>query len=711
MLNSRVLPAKIFIGLLAFTLMTTKPAIVAADTVYAVKIAGPMPEKKAEKILGQMPSYSDVALVHTARGFQVVLGCFWHRQEAELLLKGLGSRFHSSEIIAVADNALQQKRAALFNISLKDLGYEQGLLVRGVNSYAALSYPWYPGALFAGSSLVLHLRLSPLLAPRSTIEITVNSVPLFASFVEKLGSEASIEIPLDSLSASNPPSDTLNIEIRGYLWITGNRCVDEASGNSWLLVENSSFLKVHSQGPVLAVNEFFHDYRRVFHLILEKETRANVETALQVSSLIGMAGSSLKTTVVFGLPTWKGKNVFIGEFPQDLKVVGSSLYLTPRGARVLAGRFAAVLAAAAVDVHAVEEASSSAAAPSAEVSFAELGLADQQMRGTGDLTATIPFNLSQLGGAPGRLSCLLVYAHTPIFAEDRGYLKVRLNGILLESVMLEGQGGIRNHSVELPVRYLHTSNTLEIVFSSQPEQGDCTGFMPQKEASVLADSAFYVDSLAGDVLGAVGDYAGRFVGQGVVVLSQLTPDYYGPAAAIVKLMGQIQKQPVHISLHLAGDPLSAEYRYAILCLQPEDLLRFHPIVDASKSFQVTNPMTGKVLVSVALSDTVHLLQAFETDSKIPVLAHCRVGSRARQALVLTAADLKKLSSGNVAIEKQGTWYTAQVGRKLRIVYPHRKGWEYYWVRYKLAVSIFLGTLGLLLLIYLQRTMTGRKKVD
>lgn len=106
----------------------------------------------------------------------------------------------------------------------------------------------------------------------------------------------------------------------------------------------------------------------------------------------------------------------------------------------------------------------------------------------------MPFTLPQIGGYPKTLSAALHVVHTPIPDDDKGLIKVRLNGSLVSSERLSTNRATAPFTVTvtLPVDKLAQRNQLEVAFTYYPSQGNCAGVSPEMEATLFDDSSFLI---------------------------------------------------------------------------------------------------------------------------------------------------------------------------------------------------------------------------
>ena len=632
---------------------------------------------------------------------EICSGLFAGRQDAVELLERLRKMVPNATVITIPDTLPRRWLPYNRQVTLTDLGYHRPVVTRGFTAFASFHFPWNATFSPEGGYLRLYLTCSPILNDLSTIRVNVEGIPVTTHLIKPRGPRLTIDVPLDRLRKV-PVGSTLDVEIYGHLSITDDRCVDEPSGNLWLLIDNASYLQVRVLSPPQCVRDFLTDPGASFNVVMRTLQRPEAEALCALSSLLGAVSLNAEAHMAISRKTALGPNIYIGNYLNDMRLYGNNLYLTPRGVNLLAVWWSP--ASPFAEASKVENAQFPAALHT-DVTFADLNLETKIMRGFGDLTMAVPFTTLQLGAWPAELTCTLVYATTPVQKQERAFLKLKLNGVLIGAHDVMGGGTIKTHTIRIPSRYLRFSNTLEITLSYYLNRGNCRGSLPEMEVSVFKDSFLSVQRVRSKPPLSLSSFPVVLDGKGALVIEPLNWQQLKNAARLLALLAQESRQPLRFDLVDLQTYQNKSYRYGIFSVQPAHLKKLRPIVDLAPAFEIVHPLTRKVLLGFTTTDPVAVLQTYYHDG-LPVLVLSRrsaaaIDQRALRELLRNAADV------NVGLLKNGAGYTFEIGEKLRIVYPFRKDLGYYWGQYRLIMFVLFGMLALLFLLYVYRKFAKR----
>jgi len=671
---------------------------------YSVDVINNLAYEELSEHLNEFSDFQDLWHFYdtSSKTYSLRAGFFQNEKEALRLLGIVKKISPKSKITKTSNPTPNQWLPRTRKISLYDIGWTKPIRAEGFQSYASIQFPWAHYMSASKSTLKLFLKISPLLNERSSIKVLIEKIPVFNERINKLGSEPIIEIPIEKLKKIFI-GEQLDVEIFGYFSITDDRCVDEPSGNLWMTVDLESFLQYTVQSPILSIKDYFKANAETFNVALEQYEPAYVEAAIRLAGFLGSLTPGTKMPLEFSVFSEKEKNIFIGNFDKDAELFGSNLYITPQGIDFLINKWVSASPFSSIQVHSYDK---NIEKSFSEITFEDLGQDNRIMRGIGDLTASIPFSLHELGGWPKRLMGTLAYSHTPVHPEERSFLKIKLNGALLEAQEVTGQGGEKSISFNIPARYLNPLNLLEITFSYYLNRGDCKGSLPEMEVTIFKDSFLSTYGFQGKPPLTIGSYPSVFRGNGAIVLSDLTPQFYIPIARFVKILGNYQKSPPNVQL-VAFDTFNPkDYDYAIMHLSPSQLNNIYHLVDLAPSFKIINPLTQKILLQLGSEEPVASIQVFYNQEGIPALIYSEKDG-VSPLYYKNSLNSQNLN-GNLAIYQNNLWYSMEVGDKLRIVYPHKNDLDYYWTRYRLIITVFAGTLFLVFFFYLYRNRTGDK---
>jgi hypothetical protein len=671
---------------------------------YSVEVFNNLAYETLSEYLEEFSDFQDLWHFYdnSSKKYSLRAGFFQNEKEALRLLEITKKISPKSRILKTSNPKSNEWFPRVREINLHDIGWTKPIRAEGFQSYASIQFPWANYVSANKSTLKLFLKISPLLNERSSIKVFIEKIPVFNERINKLGSEPIIEIPIEKLKGISI-GEQLDVEIFGYFSITDDRCVDEPSGNLWMMVDLESSLHYWVQSPILSIKDYFTATAETFNIALQQYEPSHVEAAMRLSGFLGSLTPGTKIPLEFSEFSEKEKNVFIGDFDKDAELFGSNLYITPKGVDFLINKWVSVTPFSSIQFHSYDTNIDNSFS---EITFEDLGQDHRIMRGIGDLTASIPFSLYELGGWPKRLMCTLAYSHTPVHPEERSFLKIKLNGALLEAQEVTGQGGDKSISFNIPVRYLNPLNSLEITFSYYLNRGDCKGSLPEMEVTIFQDSFLTTSGFQEKPPLTIGSYPSVFRGKGAIVLSDLTPQFYIPIARLVKILGNYQKTPPNIQLVALDAFNPKDYDYVIMHLSPNLLNNIYHLVDLTPSFKIINPLTQKILLQLGLEEPVASIQVFYNQEGIPSLIYSEKDG-VSPLYEKNSLNSEKLN-GNLAVYQNNLWYSIEIGDKLRIVYPHEKDLDYYWTRYRLIIIAFVGTLFLAFFLYLYNKRTGGK---
>ena len=635
--------------------------------------------------------------------YSLRVGLFSERDDAEPLLKLMVKTFPDARIVETKPPTPDQWMPSFFRISLKNMGFIRPILMQGVHAHLSFQFPWSRAFSLTGSSLHLSLRFSPVVKNLSTLTVMAEGIPLRSIRLSNLP-RLSIDVPLDALE-NIPIGKKLNIELRGYFTISGDQCLDEATGNLWMLVDNKSFLEVKSLRPPQTVQNFFINPSLTLNILSQKVDRDYVETLCNLAIISGFVTRSRSTHLTFQSYSPEACNVFIGSYGDDIRIFGNDLYLTSRGVRTLVSRWLSTLIFSRI------KNTSYATKPFSlphEITFEKLGYSGSLMRGIGELVASIPLSASQLGGWPGNMLCTLLYSHSPISDRERAFLKIRFNGVLLESREIKGQGGINNVTFSIPKRYFQPRNRLDIAFAYYRNSGNCQGNFPEMEVSVMKDSFFTIKSFQRKPPITIGAYPAICLGRGALVLKDLSEESWRPLIPVFENLGRNHTMPFPITLVSWNTFNKGDYAFGILnlgCQLPPEL---HPMVRLDRSLLITDPVKGKILLKIDTPDPAAAIQTFYTDRGVPIVLYTqKPGARIAPGDMIEAISNPTLA--NVTLFSNHTWAGMEIGEKLRVIYPGMKGFSFYWAQYRLIVFILFGVFILIFLFFLFHKLATRRE--
>lgn len=618
-------------------------------------------------------------------------GAFLHQQEAA----SLAAAFAGASAVSVSPPHDHEWRPWRQRISLASLGWDAPRVAQGVEPFFSLRLPWLEGTDTRGSRIFFQLHFPPGLRAPSRVEVWAKGIPLAAAPVH--GEAMTMEVPLDPLAAQ-PRDGILELEVRGILSVTGDRCLDAQSGGLWMRIDPSSALDVVRTTPARTVRGAVLEAATVGARIVQRvHDQPYLEAVCRLSAALGQLAWRDDVVELAPNPGFV-PSIVVGDIAQDVLWTGTTLYLSPQGAQLIASQWMSALLTQGTRVELATLQPPSAAST---IPLASLGQSGATVRGQGDLVIPIHLNVARLGVWPRLLAVGLSISHSAIPEKDQAAIVLRLNGRVLESQELHGAGSRRLLRLEIPGRLLQGNNVLEVVFRYTPQEGECSGpNQPTLEASLLEDSFVEVQGEMTTPPLSLASFATQAWGEGIIVTSKKHAQETPNLIALCQALGRLNPTLPSLRLASPGEVPSGQF------LLTDDLsfAGSTPLVLSLEATEIRNPLTGAVLARFTPQDPLALVQTFRDSRGRPVLAV------SGPALVPPhLASLLSASGGaNLMVARDELWQFFEIGDKFQIVQPGTKGLLWYLERYRLILFLVLGSLLLagLIALYLR---TGRSK--
>jgi hypothetical protein len=630
-------------------------------------------------------------------------GIFPDQQYAELLLAQIRDIAPQATVVSASLPAPGQWLSQQRQLSLQKIGYSQPLLLQGVQPYHAIHFPWNKTMAVTGSHLNIGLRVSKSLKADSTVTILAEGVPLITISQHEILEKEFISISLDALEGLDVGT-TLDVEISGSFRATEDYCVDMRSKSLWLSLDNTTYLQFSQKMPFVSARHFFSDPAATFHFSSFDPSRNSIEAIMRIVGLVGSLSYTKDSRIQFVPYSLAGKNIFVGSFDQDIMVLGSNLFITPDGSKLLTDIVYPALVFSKLNGNPTEV---PAKETKNDFSFEMLGYSDRKAQGIGDLVFSTKFSALQLDGWPEKILATILYTHSTVFKDNRSFLRIRLNGSLIESRELFGGGGERVFSFTLPTRAMQAENTLEVVFSYYINNDKCIGTYPEFEVVLQKESFLSVTNYNPTPPLTLSTYPAVFRGKGALLLSALTEEFYLPMVRLMEIQGFLQQSIPDVSIAEASQLETGQYDYAILSLDATTSQTFNPPVDLTQTFLITNPLSNKILLDLETEEPITTVQTYYSDDDLPLFLYQQRNISYPPLELLTEA-LSSHSRANVGIIGEKEWHTMEVGKKLRVIYPEKKNFVFYWHKYRFIFFLLAGAFFLIFLFYVYSRLAREK---
>ena len=682
------------------------------NDIYCLTIPFTKSSTSKEDIARKFRQYRDVSIAEDATTVTAVLGRFLRTTDASALLAALKEKYPQAQIRKLTEISMAaQPLQAISRIQLRDAGYDRDIIAYGPHPFIGASFPWIPGLPAQGSKLILRLHRTPLLKYPSTVTVKISGITVGFYELSKQGEDADITVPLAPLAEALKEQfqeNRLHVTVEGSLRFFDDPCRDIQSSELWLSVSRDSAVELaHRQGDV-QLNSFFSNALPSLLVVANEKEPASVEAALTVVAVARATSPSL--TVSFASAPAvnpSGATAIIGDFDEDLAVTASTLYLTPAGAHLLGDRIASLLAT--TRTNAVSWKRTSWNEIGRPLPFSALGFHSTSITGLGELVVRVPFSLPQIGGYPQSLAAAFKIIHSPLPANDKGMIKVRLNGTLVASQRLSNDATMTPFTLTfpLPVDKLAQRNQLDAVFTYFTNEGNCTGTSPTMEATLFEESSLLVGAPENQRQILLDAVLGEMQGRGAVLVPEPSALSLAPLVDWAAIYGELHQQAPDIHC-LQALPASETFDYYIVSAGNGSLPQgIQPLVATDKDLIVRNPLTNETPVQVKIGTPLWVVQAFRhQNAPMMIFSSMARGEEPMPALTLT--HLERLG-GNVAVGKGDQWQAMTIGQKLKAVQPDKPDIAYYWNVYKTTALVVLAGILLLFLYYVYTRLTGNKQ--
>ncbi len=654
---------------------------------------------------------------------ELYFGLFYSPDVLNLALKEINVFDAKAYDVDIPANLPKAFVPVIKKVSFRELGYDTPLSIYGYNGFIDIHIPWSEGFSVSGSSFTLFFQSVPsVLDNSSSLTVWVEGVPVKILNTREIR-KGSVRISLSKLNKIDV-GDYLDIRIKANLVITGDRCVDFQTGNLWIYIAPESFVEV-------SVSDFprgFWDilkapggYLNVLNMLKKPEDNKSLSAMLMFSSLIGAMHPYRPDSILsFGAYDLYNSNIIIGDFSFDGHVVGRDLYLSPKGLISLTRMWHKFL----IPFHSwkvISEADHSEVLQESQrvLDFREMGIGNITLKGLGEVTRTVSFNASSLGGIPEKLILTLIYSNSPIKKSDTAFIKVSFNGVPVLAWFLPDDTGIHKTSLELPVRFTGARNTLSFTLTYYPERGECRGVVPEAEVSILEDSFLTAVDVNGRNINVNFDRVPALLnGKGLVVISNRWAHQIAPVMRVVEKISKLRGDLLNLKMVKAddffgSDSASYQYDFLIAILDGSDAHLLKPIVDISEGFTIINPQTKEKFLSFSTDDMVFTFQSFKDDTGNPiVLVSSNISNPETRLWFEVLRKLKLVGGANVGVclsdknyPEECSWQYFEVGQRMRVIPEGGKDLWYYWIRYRIYAFVLLGIMVFLFLWYVYRRLT------
>lgn len=585
-------------------------------------------------------------------------------------------------------------------LTLEELGYGRDIHISGVSPELTVYLPNYRALRRAEAKL--YLRLSRVLDPRSTLTVLVDDLPLFTKSVSETGFE-----PVLSFGVRPSKADFVKITLRGHLLISGDVCMDLPTGNLWIVASNKSALTLETGRESGLVSGFFRNYDTAVNVVLADDKDGNLE-ALPLAYFINRLSDWKDVRLSMSkAPVEGARNIIIGGQESGISVEGKNLTVGRLSVPLLKKTLSDLYITSSLAGPVFNK---QAPKKTGELTFAGMGAGNFTGTGLGDISFNVPLHYSSFSGIPKNPYLRLAMSHTPVPDSDRAYLKIFLNGVLINAAQLDNESTLKTYDVRLPDELLKSfDNNLNVVASYYVNRGECKGSLPAMTVSILDSSSIMFDGADRKGIGPVRDVMGAMSGRVLVMTDDKA--MLGPAFYLMDAIGKLNKAITGVDAAKWEGHVPKGYDFVILALAkpPADKLNM-PLKVESGRFTIINPLTGNEVFSSEYNDGFGILETFDNDaSKVLMLTYYKDIKPLEYLKTLGKDDAGRMMGNVVIFNRELTSY--EVGDKFRVVYKEIRPASWYWNKYKIYVVLTLAIIALAFIYYINKRIVRKGREE
>lgn len=438
-------------------------------------------------------------------------------------------------------------------ITLTDLGYESAATASGVRAVSSITFPLPAGGI-SGGVLTLYLSVSPLLNPLSSIRIDVDNKPAATFFTEAIGTETTVTLPVGPTQKGS-----LKVTMTGQLFVSNDLCFDQDSASLWFaLREDSGLVYTPIKTELATIHEFLTQELGTIQMRGLWDTPAHQASSIALfsalkyiyrdtHSLVSLATETAPADTPLNEHNLPASQVWLVDDTDapPISLQGNTLYVQDdrKALRELISQAGQALQLGK-EVTTLKTVPAVAVFPRDAQGLSDyrlylndMGIGNQERQGfSGEFSVHLYFTPANFGGWPADLQFFLdsVFDPVPTDTLERSYLRLRLNGRLLQSVDIRGETALRTQ-VSLPSEALEAKNDLKVSFAYAPEAGFCYG-APWAFTGQVLDSSYFTWSRYATSPNVFPMLLGQMSGEGQIFLIDSNAS---TAQAVAQLIGDL----------------------------------------------------------------------------------------------------------------------------------------------------------------------------
>jgi hypothetical protein len=563
--------------------------------------------------------------------------------------------------------------------TFRDFGIDFPLIVKGRRPQIAIGLPQYAGTNPKEVQGKIKLKVAPEASPDSRVFIFINDKLLHEAAV---GDARDImEIPISYSSTVLP----LIFKVAGEMSSS-----DEQP--PWIMFDSESEI-VFSRKSENIIQKYLNSGNKTISVVLGDDSLETRLAGLHFASMVGAYFSPIPIDLDWDSSSGSGKIIISREL-QDMEERGGDLHISSQK----------IISSQSIEQwlnkeHRIDESPGS-------FYLSQLGFHTQTLKGKGELLTGFTLSQKAFQVIPDSLQCVF-YIQCKSESSAPVYASFFLNGVESVTIRLDVNADtFRPYRVNFPSHLLKSTNFISCRFFSFFPGSETV--YEEIEVTLAQNSIVRTSGQYHPETMYVSDFARYFTGKGLVVMTELTPDYYQAAAKLMSLFGQ--QQGLSASIDLASSvPASGNYDYTIWLGAAKNIHTMNPVLYTNERYTFADPISNKLVFKNDFYEKQGVLQAYFNNRGPVLLASDRKGLIYPWLSQLTASKLR-LMQGSTAIVYDGIWYSVPFRGKVIPIYPDRYTIVDWWRSYKMLVVAFLAILSGLFIRHVKNKLTKRKPV-
>ncbi|MBV8602885.1 MAG: cellulose biosynthesis cyclic di-GMP-binding regulatory protein BcsB, partial [Candidatus Eremiobacteraeota bacterium] len=308
--------------------------------------------------------------------------------------------------------------ATTLYVPFSEVGFQREIVLgRGGARTFTVFFPVFPE--LRSATLVLPMKISPIVDPKSSIAVSVQGVPVYTQSVRTLGLRPKIEVAIPF----RPKLDAggLQITISAHLFTLRERCEDDSDPNFWATIDPSGGWRIVTDpGPPTDLADWFQSYDRHIAVVVPPNASDGLRYAAP-----RLAYALQK------IPRWRSlaltmtdrdqpraRNMLLVGGPPDMRLQGNTVAVTPGGVALIRPTLVRSLQTKTVADATIDPPTPNPATK--ELTLSKLGMGDVTQSGTSeDISFAIPFQVADVRGLPEDLVFNLGLNHSITSNERR----------------------------------------------------------------------------------------------------------------------------------------------------------------------------------------------------------------------------------------------------------------------------------------------------